>query len=96
MLRRKTMSDTAANQRQPRAVVHDGRDWLWAQLHQPDSPAPVRHARKKWQCLACGECGFVEMDEGEDPLLVARRIGHHCQPESIAFYHPGAHQALTD
>lgn len=71
-----------------------GRDSFWTELHRAEAPDEPRKARKKWQCLACGECGFVEMADGEDRLEVARRIGHGCQPESIAIYEPGANAPL--
>jgi hypothetical protein len=71
-----------------------GRDSFWEARHFAE-PRP-RVAQRKWQCLACGECGFVETTYSEETIAVARRIGHRCQPESIALYSPGAHRPLRD
>jgi hypothetical protein len=73
-----------------------GRDSFRAERHGTDAGEHRRKAHKKWQCLACGECGFVECAYGEDRLEVLSRIRHGCQPESIVFYSPGAHQPLRD
>ncbi len=95
------MSDNLPQRNQPRPgpetrVNHDGRDAFWAERHGSGTEPTVRRARKKWQCLACGECGFVEFAYGENPRTVAQRLGHRCQPESIAFYTAGAHRPLRD
>jgi hypothetical protein len=76
-------------------VQFSGRDSFWEERHRADAARP-RRARKKWQCLACGECGFVETVFGEDRNEIVRRIRHGCQPECIAFYSPGAHVPLKD
>lgn len=73
-----------------------GRDSFWADRHGTGPADHMRKAHKKWQCLACGECGFVETAYGEDRLEAIRRIGHGCQVESIAFYSPGAHRPLQE
>ena len=77
-------------------VVRFGRDSFWAERHSVEPREDARRAHKKWQCLACGECGFVEMVHGEERLEVIRRVVHGCQPESIVFYSPGAHRPLTE
>lgn len=70
-----------------------GRDSFWASRHFAE--VQTRTARKKWQCQACGECGFAETSYGEKIIDVARRLGHRCQPESITFYSPGASVPLA-
>lgn len=71
-----------------------GRDSFWTERHAVAAPGKPRLVCKKWQCLACGECGFVEAVFGEDRAATLRRIVHGCQPECIAFYSPGAHVPL--
>lgn len=72
------------------------RESFWEERHAVAPVERVRKAHKKWQCLACGKCGFVEMSYGEERLKVIHRIGHGCKPENIAFYYPGTHRPLTD
>ncbi|MBI3881802.1 MAG: hypothetical protein HY301_17280 [Verrucomicrobia bacterium] len=82
--------------RTPAPVDVGSRDSFWSERHEAGAAEHLRKAHKKWQCLACGECGFVEAAYGEDRLEVTRRIAHGCQPESIAFYSPGAHRPLME
>jgi hypothetical protein len=75
-------------------VCFSGRDSFWADRHVAEPEERVLKARKKWQCQACGECGFVETVFGEERLVVVRRTGHGCPPERISLFAPGAHRPL--
>jgi hypothetical protein len=57
----------------PAPVNFNGRDSFWAERHGVRTTEGGRTAHKKWQCLACGQCGFVEAAYGEESGTAASR-----------------------